>query len=125
MGSITYRDFTYKGWQPEETWVRTSGANAYTIPGARLYFWENCQHEILAELQKWLDQGWEPVGEVGPAAIKLRQFERKHKNYDFSDVLFWILTFGFVWLMGLGSWTYTRQYCEPIEFRVQMRRPKR
>jgi len=118
-----YQDFVYKEWLPGETWVSTSGSNSYTIPGARLYFWQNRQQTILAELQKWLDQGWEPVGEVGPACIKLHQYRSVAKSFGAAGLILGTILTG-----GLGIFLFPLMadwFAEPTEFRVQMRRPKR
>jgi hypothetical protein len=118
-----YKDFVYKGWKPRDAWVSTSGSNSYTIPGARLYFWQYRQQAILAELQKWLDEGWEPVGEVGPSGIVLHQY-RAIKREPLGWILMMLLyvgTFGLFLLFDLMSMDW---WAEPTEFRVQMRRPK-
>ncbi len=114
-----YRDFVYKGWQPGETWARL-GSGGYTEPGARLYFWQNRQQAILAELQKWLDQGWEPVSEVGPGGFALRSYRAIKPTA--LDRIGYIFTFGGFLLLDLINRNW---YVEPTEFRVQMRRPKK
>jgi len=49
---------------------------------AREYFWSSNQREFMADLQKWRDQGWEPISEVGPAAVTLRNLGSKFLHYD-------------------------------------------
>lgn len=119
-----YEDFVYKGWKPGDTWVSISGPNSYTLPGARLLFWQNSQQEILAELRKWLDKGWEPVGEVGPGGIVLREY-RALKRTPFGWMVFmlwYIATFGLGLLFDLLTMDW---WAEPTEFRVQLRRPRK
>ena len=118
-----YKDFIYKGWQPGDTWVSISGSNSYTIPGARLYFWQGSQQTILSELQKWLDQGWEPVGEIGPGGIALHQYRAIKRNPGgwILAVFFYLCTFFLFLVFDLLTMDW---WAEPTEFRVQMRRPK-
>lgn len=33
--------------------------------------WQRYQTDILSSLQKWLDDGWQAVSDVGPAAINI------------------------------------------------------
>src|SRR4051812_31776610 len=56
------KDFVHtypQGWM----WFQ----NPNTDSQARFEFWQNSQQDILRELRKWKDEGWEPIGEVGPS----------------------------------------------------------
>jgi hypothetical protein len=45
---------------------------------ARLFFWNDVQSKVLPSLQKELDQGWQPVSEVGPSALV---FQNHNNNW--------------------------------------------
>ena len=56
-------DMKDKFWVPTET---------YTAVAARLYFWQALQAVIMEHIQtQWLDEGWQPVTEIGPGMIKI------------------------------------------------------
>lgn len=116
MSASQTKDFVYT-WQPGEVWYRPgfSGPSA-----ARQYFWDEYQNKLLVDLQNELDQGWEPITQVGPSAIKMRSYE-KNAEPDLSDVLFWIATVGLGLLYQLLNPTKILYY-EPTEFRVALRR---
>ena len=84
-------DFCYC-WEHKKWFVEAS--TNWTEVTARNEIWANYQREITTELQKWLDDGWQPVGEIGPAAIETNRYSE--------------------WLT---------EFIEPIVFRVTMRRP--
>ena len=70
-----YRDFIFQ-FPPDFGWVyRGPGGNSETE--ARSEFWQRSQQAIRLELQKWLDDGWEPIGEIGPAGISIEVLERE------------------------------------------------
>ena len=57
-------------------WEKGKGGRYPLGPGrneqlAQMFFWNNAQIHILPALQKELDQGWQPVSEVGPAGLHL------------------------------------------------------
>jgi hypothetical protein len=72
----------------------SEGENENTI---RLEIWNNQQSWILPQIQELLDNGWQPVTHVGPAAFSFR--------YHNGGLL--------------GA-----RYIEVNEFRVKMRKPK-
>jgi len=122
-----YRYFEY-AFPPGEMAVRVGASeHEYTLAEARLEFWQSYQKEILAELQKWLDEGWESVSEVGPASIELQHFRRSAWQNLTSDtdalgclmIVVSIFTGLFILLMLIQY-----DYVEPSKFRVQMRRPR-
>ena len=47
---------------------------------ARLHFWQKYQLQIRSELQRWIDAGWEPITEVGPASIILKRRSELEKS---------------------------------------------
>jgi hypothetical protein len=49
----------------------------------RMKNWGEDQGRILPDLQKWIDQGWQPVSEVGPNAYI---FRRRRGNPDWLEV---------------------------------------
>lgn len=67
----------------------------------RLQVWSDTQSWILPKIQEWLDDGWQPVTEIGPSAISFRS------TTGAIGYIFAVITF------------------EVSEFRVKMRRPKR
>lgn len=118
-----YKDFVSR-WKPGSTWVRISGPNSHTLPGARLSFWQGAQHVILAGLQEWIDRGWTPVGEVGPGSIVLHQY----RSMKGRSVVWWAFSL-FIYVCTFGVWLIVDllsmdHYVEPVEFRLQMRHPK-
>ena len=51
-------------------------------PFVRLQFWQQIQSHVLPIVQKLRDDGWEPITEVGPSALKI---EDKVKQGDWGD----------------------------------------
>ena len=108
-----HKDFVYT-WSHKQTWYRSS---QYSDTQVRVDVWMNYQSKISAELQKWYDEGWQPVGEVGPSSIKIQQY----KQWDGIAAVWWtIFTAGLALLIA----PFLREsFTEPTEFRLQMRRP--
>lgn len=77
-----YRDFIFP-FPPDFGWVST-GPGGITETGARSEFWQRSQQAIRLELQKWLDDGWEPIGEIGPAGIAIEHLQRE----DYAEPTF-------------------------------------
>jgi hypothetical protein len=119
-----YWDFVHRFPTPGEgVWAKL-GAGAYSEAGARLEFWQNNQREISAELQKWMDEGWQPVGEIGPSCIEIRtSYSHRDKSaaYWILFLLFSIPTFGLLFLFALLGRSYI---AEPTRFILQLRAPK-
>jgi len=113
-----HKDFVYP-FKPGGLWAKI-GSGAYTEAGAKVEFWQNYQQEIRLELQKWLDEGWEPVGEIGPASMKIRTYTSA-KYGAFAWLFIITLSIFTVFLPLLFIWS---TYAEATEFRVTMRRPK-
>ena len=60
-------------WNGKAGWWYQPGLDGEQ--GARDYFWNNTQAEILPLLQNELEDGWQPVTEIGRAGFNLRQYE--------------------------------------------------
>ncbi len=54
---------------------------------ARLHFWHQIQSRVLSIVRKLQDDGWEPIGEVGPGAIKLNTLSTKDAHGSFFQSL--------------------------------------
>ena len=99
------------------------GAGGYTHPGARLFFWQSGQADIAQKLQGWLDEGWEPIGEVGPSCLQLRPYRKWEPDFGvIGTVIFGVMTLGLGLLASLRN--ETNDYVEVTEFRLPMRRPR-
>ncbi len=103
-----YKDFIYP-FKKGAMWYRNS-----TETEARISFWNDYQALILPELQKWLDQGWQPVTEIGPAGFHVRWYNKIGITW-----LALLLTFGLSLVFDFAN---PDRYCEPVEFRVALRR---
>jgi len=78
--STEYEYFDFE-WRAErgETFGRVTAkrgfnqnaGEALTESYARLHFWQGFQVQILEQLQSFLDDGWQPVTEVGPGCIEI------------------------------------------------------
>jgi hypothetical protein len=119
-----YEDFVYKFPPPGQGLWAKLGSGAYSEAGAKLEFWQNSQSEISIELQKWRDEGWQPVGEVGSACIEIKT-SNSHRDktaaYWLIMLFFSIPTFGLVFLIALIA---TSHIAEPVRFVLKIRRPK-
>jgi hypothetical protein len=112
-----YRDFTITWNQGEAGWV---AADHYPEPAARLYYWQNIQSSVMPQLQQLLDEGWQPVTEIGPACIQLRHYKSlEGANWTWS-IIGALFTWGLSLLFMLFSGTWKFQM---IGFHVQLRRP--
>ena len=107
------------------TWDgRTTGwisAEHYTEPAAKLDYWQNYQSVIMPRLQPLLDEGWQPMGEIGPACIQLRHYKSLQGASWFGILLGTIASFGLLLLIlpFMGTWKF-----QMIGFELRLRRPK-
>ena len=92
-----YKDFAIK-YSPGERGKVYIGPGGYTIPGGRLFFWQSAQASIMKKLQGWLDEGWQPIGEVGPACYQIRTYKKWQP--DAATWILGIMTFGLLLLVG-------------------------
>jgi hypothetical protein len=105
-------------------WVALTGQNARTESDARLFFWEEYHRELTTNLQQWYDEGWQPIGEVGPPCFRIRTVRDSRD----TNPLYWIVvlvlaipTLGLSLLYAIVSQT---TFAEPTLFVVPMRRPE-
>jgi hypothetical protein len=97
-------EFTDYVWEIGAEW--TCGKLITTTQKAQEY-WQKYQSKILPDIREWVDKGWEPISEVGPAGFVI-----------YEEPL-GCLT------MIFDSATYEAQRKIHIkEFRVKMRRKK-
>lgn len=78
----------------------------------------------MRALGDWQADGWEPLDQIGPDAIRLQRTEYVKSTPDFSDVLLWIMTFGVALVIQVFT-GISRRYVSyrPVEFMVRLRRP--
>jgi hypothetical protein len=117
-----YDDFVYK-FNQGESWCSV-GNGGYTHAGAKLTFWQNYQSSILPLLQRRLDEGWEPISEVGAGGISLRQYTTLRWSAG-GWIWFFIVTIATMGLGLLMLFFGLSPYVEPVEFRVKLRRRRR
>lgn len=117
-------EFVYEQWTLANSWVCLASDGYDTLLPALDFFWHTYQSQILNEIQKWYDDGWEPMEEPGVQGFKLNWVEVTSHGIDPSDILLWFLTLGVALLMQLWIGELPRRYVtyEPIEYRLQMRR---
>ena len=117
-----YKDFVYQ-IQPQSMWCAI-GSGAYSEAGARVEFWQEFQQYILPQLQKEYDNGWEAIGEVGPAGIKVQTT----KEYFFQwGCMQWIIyVIAGLATYGIGLFLFPFMWAtwvaRPYEFRVALRK---
>lgn len=120
-----YKDFELT-WKSGTTgWISTEH---YTEPAAKLDYWQNYQSVIMPDLQKWLDKGWQPIGEIGASCIQLRYF-----HGSWSETQNWLVHIIMIFV-SMGAWIFFillgaifgkgQQRVEMIGFKLKMRRPK-
>lgn len=119
-----YHEFVYRQWTLDQTWVCLANGEHTTLSPARDFFWQTYRPQILDELQKWHDDGWEVAEEPGAKNFRLRSVESVNNAIDPSDILLWIMTLGIALLMRFWVRESPRRYVtyEPIEFRLRLRR---
>jgi hypothetical protein len=89
----------------------------YTLDQAREIFWREYRQEIVAALQPWIDNGWEPGDEMSSAGIALRTY-KSFKTYPTLRPLLIVLS-----IVTIGLPLFWRNtVAEPMEFRLSMRR---
>jgi hypothetical protein len=97
--------------------------NDYTEAAAKVKFWQESQNWILQEVTKLMDQGWEPITEVGPECFTIG-FKKRFFDWDFFS---WVMYIGLgVATFGIGfvAMPFIKAYTVmfPLEFKVSMRR---
>ena len=66
-GDWYYEDFVYR-YPPGSRPMGKFGI-AVNILQVKHSFWDRYQNELLPIVQQWLDDGWQPVSEIGPSAL--------------------------------------------------------
>lgn len=113
--TFEYKDFVWKitgGYS-------MSNFGGYTLHGAKMECWSQLQSQILFDLQQEFDQGWQPLGAVGPESLI---FHTTLRLNWFSYILFSIFTMG---LGLLGFFLFFDTWAIPDEFRLKLRRVKK
>ncbi len=96
-------------------WIRCSKSSEAE---ARLDYWQSYQSVIMEKLQEYLDQGWQPLTEIGPAAIQLITKKTVVKTDLVRSVLGAPFTYGISLLM-MRDWFFFM-----TGFYIKLRRPK-
>ena len=114
----------YEYWDYATTFTGGSAyLSTYTEAGARAKFWQESQSWLMVEITKLMDQGWEPITEVGPAGFTLG-YKTTYFDWDAWGWIVYII-FGFM-TFGVGfvvmPFISTHKVAFPEEFRVKMRR---
>ncbi len=125
--SVTTSDWEYQEfvWTPSsQRWVLVGPYNQLS---ASQMWWQEDRNAILSQLQTWLEQGWEPIGNIGPECYQLREYTKpKISNVSAAGCLvvaiYTITTFGLFLLYVLIA---QDNFIEPIRFRIPMRRRRR
>lgn len=116
------KDFIYRRWASPDVWAGLSPDDKDTASLAQLTSWQTHQAEITNELRRWQEQGWQALGEPGPASIRLRKSIRIDSRIAPSDIFLWFMTLGIALILQLVLDT-PRRYAiyKPVEFRLPMR----
>ncbi len=115
-----YKDFFWRVPEMEQVSVTVD-----LLTQARIEWWSESKSYIMREIQKWLDEGWEPMTQIGPDCWEMEK--SSISNTSKWGPLAWMIwfigliaTFGLAIFMLFGK---TEVY-KPTAFRVQMKRRK-
>lgn len=67
VGEYEYMEFEHTWLEEKKEWKFSWGKGVE--PVVRLSAWQKSQAEIMSKLEPLINQGWEPVGEVGPSSV--------------------------------------------------------
>ena len=67
VGEYEYMDFEHTWLEEKKEWKFSWGRGVE--PAVRLSAWQKSQAEIVSNLEPLINQGWEPVGEIGPSSV--------------------------------------------------------
>jgi hypothetical protein len=109
-----HRDFVLE-WNHKDAWYNTSH---FTDARVRAEVWVNNQAYISSELQKFIDAGWQPIGQVGPSNIELRTYKELNGG---KYILFALVSAGIGLLL---PFLFYDTFIEPTKFCVHLRRHK-
>ncbi|EKD52605.1 MAG: hypothetical protein ACD_61C00294G0002 [uncultured bacterium] len=120
MTEYAYKDFVWT-W-PAGRWQKINAF--WPESGFRYTLWTEEQVNILTALRSELDNGWEPVSEVGPSAINLEYSTATESTVGCSNVFVWVLTCGIGLLFDLinGSFAVKYQRATAKSFIVKLRK---
>ncbi len=117
-----YDDFV---WKPAPGSLRISGAgiSQQGLIVARADWWAACRASILDKMKSWIDDGWEPIAQVGPDCFEVEVY-RVNVVSQMSIIakVIWIVFSLFTLLLPLLLIFVYTEYAEATGFRVQMRR---
>jgi hypothetical protein len=90
-----YEYYSYEDYASEDRYfdeVKAYGAaeinrDGLTEAEARLHFWQKHQSVLLPNFQVYIDDGWEPITELGPACLKLRPSSQRKKKGLLANLL--------------------------------------
>ena len=122
------RTFTFEDWPYALDWVclatEDRWLDAYLVPQARQYAWDNAQPHIQAALETWYADGWQAVDEVGAEAIQLHKWERTEQGFDMERIFTWLITCGIMLIIDLLYGIPPRRYIcyRPVRLSLDMRR---
>ena len=122
-----YFEFKYSIPRPRCWAIQVSGDGAWTMPAAQLHWWQNLQRDILPQMQNWLDDGWQPVSEVGPGGFKViycSSLLTPNTGFFTKVIVLPMLILCIVASAGLYFFLGRETFATPSAFIVQMRRPK-
>ncbi len=119
-----YRNFSYSMRQVENTWSALADYGYTPEPLARDYFWQLCEAEIVAELQRWQDDGWETNEPLSSHGLQLDSSEYIEDKIDLEDIMIWISTLGVALLINILFGRQPRRYLvyKAAEYSILMRR---
>lgn len=94
---------TITEWEYDQ-YVRTYGKGKFGILWSSIAiaanYWQSDQINIMVDIRKWIDEGWEPITAIGPEAYIIKESRGFYQRY-----------------IGLDKDVYA-------EFRVKFRRQK-
>ncbi len=127
-----YQDLVIE-WPEEGVYplkVTQGGDSGYTLPAARLEYWQWILPIVESTLREWHDQGWQPVGDVSSAAVELDHIRRSAlTNMSQNGCLGWLIIISVViasWGLGLILFALIKfDYVQPARVKIEMRRQVR
>ena len=127
----TPTEWEYKTYSLTWEHGKTGWYNAfrYNEVTAKVAYWQDWQSTIMEDLQKLLDESWQPIGEIGPSCIELRYY-KSYEHYSGGELIAGfvfgiLLMFTFVlFFVGLAMMPQPNDKWQMIGFKVKLRRPK-
>ena len=121
-----FKEFVWIWPKENRLECRIAGGNPNaSIPDALQAFWADEQYNIMSSLNQEIADGWEPITEVGPSAIKYNDFTKSISIIDCSRVLGWVLSLGLLFITDAFSGFARKEiWCEPLSVRIQLKRSR-